>query len=125
MGTFAAGNQGENAKPGPVDAYIDVQAQMDALWTEHRGMLLERLDMLERECWRWLRNTEDRAAGMIVRNLAHRLAGVLGTFGMQRGSMLASSIERMTGMPSHAGRGYGKTLYAILGELREIVRARI
>lgn len=113
---------------GPAGAYsegcVDLQAQMKALWTEHRGMLLERLDILERESWRWARDPEDRAAGVIVRETAHKMAGVLGTFGMQRGSMVASSIERIVGMPKHAQRSAGRTIYALVTELREIVKSR-
>lgn len=102
----------------------DVQVQMNALWRENRAMLLNRLDVLERECWRWLRVPEDRAAPIIARDLAHKLAGVLGTFGLRRGSMVASTIERLVGMPRHVRGAGGKTIYALLSELREIVRTK-
>lgn len=121
MDTWGEENLSSVAKPA--DQNLDVQTQMNLLWTENRSMLLERLDMLERECWGWLRVPDDLAAGVIVRDLAHKMAGVMGTFGMKRGSMVASSIEKMVAMPRYA-RGGVKTIYALLSELREIVRAK-
>lgn len=131
MGTFSVGNRLEELRPSvapergyPEPGYVDVQAQMNALWAESRPMLLDRLDILERESWRWARDPDNRAAGLIVRDLAHKMAGVLGTFGMKRGSMVASSIERIVGMPRHTRGAAGKTIYALVTELREIVKSR-
>ena len=121
MDTWGVGKLASAVKPAGQS--LDAQAQMNLLWTENRSMLLERLDMLERECWRWLRVPDDLAAGVIVRDLSHKMAAVLGTFGMKRGSLVAASIERMVAMPRYA-RGSGKTLYALLSELRQIVRAK-
>ena len=89
-------------------------------------MVLERMDLLEREFWNWLKMPGDRTASIIARDMAHKMAGVLGTFGMQRGSMIASTLERIAGMPRHGGQSRigPSTVYGLLSELREIVRAK-
>lgn len=102
----------------------DVELKLNALWSEHRPLMLQRVDMLEREFWRWLRMPDDKAAAVIARDLAHKMAGVLGTFGMKRGSMIASTLERVAGMPRRGQRVGASTVYGLLSELRSVVQAR-
>ncbi len=111
-------------EPSAVESQADVEQKMNALWTEHRPLLLQRVDMLEREFWNWIRSPDEKAAAVIARDLAHKMAGVLGTFGMKRGSMIASSLEKIAGMPRHGQRAGASTVYALLSELRSLIQAR-
>ncbi len=122
METLALENKG--VREQALERQAEAQRSMNALWMENRGMVLQRVDMLERECWQWLRAPQSRGAGVVARDMAHKLAGVLGTFGMKRGSMIAARIEMLAGMPGQ-GRAVNSTMiYALLHELRDVVRAK-
>jgi HPt (histidine-containing phosphotransfer) domain-containing protein len=127
MGTLAVESQkiaNRVVESSAAEQPVDVDQKMNALWTEHRPLLLQRVDMLEREFWNWIRSPEEKAAAVIARDLAHKMAGVLGTFGMKRGSMIASSLEKIAGMPRHGQRAGASTVYALLSELRSVIQAR-
>jgi HPt (histidine-containing phosphotransfer) domain-containing protein len=122
MGTVTVENQDVSRRAAEQKA--DVEQKLNALWSENRAMLLERMDILEHEFWRWLRTPDEKAPGVIARDLAHKMAGVLGTFGMKRGSMIASTLERIAGMPRRA-KGVGpSTVYSLLSELRAVLQTR-
>jgi len=122
MGTVTVESRGVESLAAEQRA--DVERKMNALWTEHRPLLLQRVDMLEREFWQWLRTPDSKAAAVIARDLAHKMAGVMGTFGMKRGSMIASTLERIAGMPLHGQRAGASTVYSLLNELRSLIQAR-
>jgi hypothetical protein len=122
MGAGGAERRYSDSMPG--EQGTNLQGNLSALWTENRAMVLKRMDLLEREFWNWLKTPGNRTASIIARDLAHKMAGVLGTFGMKRGSMIASTLERIASMPQNGGRYGSSTVYALLNELREIVRAK-
>ena len=127
MGTLAVETQ-RTASPivesSAAEQQADVEQKMNALWTEHRALLLQRVDLLEREFWNWIRSPDEKAPAVIARDLAHKMAGVLGTFGMKRGSTIASSLEKIAGMPKHGQRAGASTVYALLSELRSVIQTR-
>ena len=127
MGTVAVESQrvaNQVVESSVVEQQAAAEQKMNALWTEHRPLLLQRVDMLEREFWNWIRSPDEKATAVIARDLAHKMAGVLGTFGMKRGSMIASSLEKIAGMPKHGQRAGASTVYALLSELRSVIQAR-
>jgi HPt (histidine-containing phosphotransfer) domain-containing protein len=103
---------------------LELDQKMSALWKENRPLLLQRVDMLEREFWSWIQSPDENARAMMARDLAHKLAGALGTFGMERGSMIATSLEKIAGMPKRGQRAGASTVYALLNELRSVIQAR-
>ncbi len=65
------------------------------LWEKHQGLMQQRMQVLSQA-------KEDLLAGCLTRELraraageAHKLAGALGTFGMQRGTDAAHEISRL------------------------------
>lgn len=115
---------GYGGSPQEAQSRAELEQKLNVLWSKNRRMLLQRLDMLEREFWRWLRSPDDWAAALIVGDLSHKMAGVLGTFGMQRGSKIAMTLERIVQMP-RGTRGTGaSTVYGLLHELRMLVQTR-
>jgi HPt (histidine-containing phosphotransfer) domain-containing protein len=55
---------------------------------------------------------------------AHKLAGVLGTFGLTRGTVLARELELTFARESSPGSGAGAKLAEIAAELRTMVERR-
>lgn len=106
------------------EGQAEMEQHLNVLWSANRTMLLQRVDMLEREFWRLLRSPEDRAAALIVRDLAHKIARVLETFGMVRGSRIATTLERISQAPRGARGTAPSTVYGLLHDLRTVVRSR-
>lgn len=83
--------------PSPQGAPDDVSAQLhellSTLWSRSRETILERLDVL-RVTLRCLRtNPADAGARKSGGDAAHKLAGILGTFGLPHGTELARRTE--------------------------------
>lgn len=127
MGTFATGRQraeSGGAEPRSAEQQVELDQKMSALWEEHRPLLLQRVDLLEWEFWSWVQSSDENTPAMMARDLAHKIAGALGTFGMKRGSMIATSLEKIAGMPKRGQRAGASTVYALLSELRSVIQER-
>ena len=102
----------------------EMEALLQALWKQNYGILLERLNLI--------RHASDQlAAGSLneqMRNdaeaAAHKLAGILGTFGLPQGSVLASKIELSLASDQSAAAGFAPQLKSWVEELEAIVASR-
>uniref|UniRef100_A0A7V4XSK9 Hpt domain-containing protein n=1 Tax=Acidobacterium capsulatum TaxID=33075 RepID=A0A7V4XSK9_9BACT len=95
-----------------------IQIKLDAIWKASKPALLERLATLESSCGEWLDHPENEDARQTAHDAAHKLAGVLGTFGLARGSQIASEIERIVSTPGHEPL---PQMPHLLAELREMI----
>ena len=67
--------------------------KLSELWIVSRPVILERMAALRATYASLSANLADAQARREGREVAHKLAGVLGTFGLPQGSIIASSIE--------------------------------
>ncbi len=97
---------------------------LDALWARFLPLVEERIALLESAAAAFaagrLSIEERQAAGAA----AHKLAGVLGTFGLARGTALARELETMYLSQSPPDSALGASLISITAELRAIVKDR-
>lgn len=71
----------------------DLKESLDRLWTQYLPLMQERIAVLEAAA-QTLENGEIGEEQRIAANTAaHNLAGVLGTFGLTRGTVLAREAE--------------------------------
>ncbi|MFO7895096.1 MAG: response regulator [Longimicrobiales bacterium] len=70
-------------------------ASMGALWKQFQGTMMERLEVLEEVGTEVLEGEVDAARFEEAHHAAHKLHGSLGTFGLHRGSELASELETL------------------------------
>ena len=101
------------------------EVRLKAVRAEGHSMLLERLEMMERQCWRMMQPFEDRAAAGIVQETAHKLANALEIFGLKQGSRVAAALEELASDPKLVRQKDSSTIYMMLAELRNIVRAKL
>jgi HPt (histidine-containing phosphotransfer) domain-containing protein len=102
----------------------EMEALLQTLWKQNYGILQERL--------RLIRNAYDElAAGSLDSQTrsegeaaAHKLAGILGTFGLPQGSALASKIEVSLSSAESAGKCGAPQLHSWLEELETVVASR-
>ena len=67
---------------------------LNEAWREHRGEVLARVDTLRETLAAARAGTLEKTAREQANSTAHKLAGVLGTFGLREASRAALEIER-------------------------------
>jgi HPt (histidine-containing phosphotransfer) domain-containing protein len=70
-----------------------IEAMLQVMWKSSRSIIAERIATLRNAQERLAEGSLDRITRKEAESAAHKLAGVLGTFGLPEGSALASKIE--------------------------------
>jgi DNA-binding response OmpR family regulator/HPt (histidine-containing phosphotransfer) domain-containing protein len=80
----------------------DLRAAVQALWDEARPRALERIETIEDAVAALIAGALDDAAREAARSASHKLAGSLGTFGIEQGSVIARRLEEaFEAAPAH------------------------
>ena len=107
----------------PIEQNALTQA-LDALWAKFLPLIEERVGVLESAAIAFgasrLMIEERQTAGAA----AHKLAGVLGTFGLTEGTALARELEILYSGQTALDPALGVRLISIAAELRAIVQNR-
>jgi HPt (histidine-containing phosphotransfer) domain-containing protein len=98
-----------------------IHEKLAAIWKSSKPTIIERLTTLETSCERWRISPRDTTARHSAHDAAHKLAGVLGTFGLQRGSQIASELEVIVTQPESDPPA---SLPEMLAELRAMILAK-
>jgi len=106
------------------DERTALTAALDRLWIQYLPLMQERVEILEAAA-------RDLAAGPIpddrqqeAQAAAHKLAGVLGTFGLTRGTELARELEIIYSRQNNPEASLAERLSSITGEIHTIVDSR-
>jgi HPt (histidine-containing phosphotransfer) domain-containing protein len=101
-----------------------IAAAMENLWKKFLPQMEERVTALEAA-------NQALAAGLLspdqrtaASSAAHKLAGVLGTFGLAEGTTLAREAEDLYSAPSDMGAERVAQLSAIAEQLRGVIASR-
>jgi HPt (histidine-containing phosphotransfer) domain-containing protein len=97
---------------------------MDSLWVRFLPEIKERVAVLEaaaQAAGEGKLTAKQRDAAQAA---AHKLAGVLGTFGLTRGTVLARELELTFARESSPRRNAGAKLAEVAAELRSMVESR-
>jgi HPt (histidine-containing phosphotransfer) domain-containing protein len=98
-----------------------LQAMLAALWERSRHTVAERAVSLREACALLLEGRLDEASRLRAVDSAHKLAGVLGTFGLPRGTILAREAEVLFGQEVQAGTAEVEQLQLLLSELVSLI----
>lgn len=79
----------------PKDLSADVSSAIQILWLEVRDAVLARVDVLDQAVESLQGGSLEIALRRSAEREAHKLAGLVGTFGFARGSELASEVEHV------------------------------
>jgi HPt (histidine-containing phosphotransfer) domain-containing protein len=100
----------------------DLTSALDRLWLQFRPQMGERLDTLESAAAALAENSLSGEQSAAAAAAAHKLAGVLGTFGLARGTDLARELEQhYSNTPISAS---APQLQSITAELRSVIANR-
>jgi HPt (histidine-containing phosphotransfer) domain-containing protein len=94
---------------------------ISALWARSRHTVVERAALLQIAGDLLIDNRLDQATQLSAVDSAHKLAGVLGTFGLPRGTDLAREAEVLFGQPTPPGKAEIERLQVLLAELTRLI----
>jgi HPt (histidine-containing phosphotransfer) domain-containing protein len=98
-----------------------LQSMISALWDRSRHTVVERAALLRTAGDLLAHHRLDEATQMNAVDSAHKLAGVLGTFGLPRGTDLAREAEVLFGQSTTPGKVEIERLQVLLAELTHLI----
>jgi HPt (histidine-containing phosphotransfer) domain-containing protein len=98
-----------------------LQTMISALWDRSRHTVVERAATLRTAGDLLVANRLDEATQLSAVDSAHKLAGVLGTFGLPRGTDLAREAEVLFGQSTPPGKVEIERLQVLLAELTRLI----
>ena len=98
-----------------------LQSMISALWDRSRHTVVERAALLRIAGDMLAQNRLDEVTQMNAVDSAHKLAGVLGTFGLPRGTDLAREAEVLFGRTATPGKVEIERLQVLLAELTHLI----
>jgi HPt (histidine-containing phosphotransfer) domain-containing protein len=101
-----------------------LQQALDRIWDQVLPVMKERVALLETAATAFSANELSESQHEDATAAAHKLAGVLGTFGLTRGTVLARELEIMYSRDGGPDPSLGARLASIAAELRTIVESR-
>ena len=106
------------------DAQTALAAALDRMWVQFLPQMHERVGVLENAARDFARGALAVERQQEAQAAAHKLAGVLGTFGLTRGTVLARELELTFARESSLSRDAGAQLAGIVAELRSMIESR-
>ena len=98
-----------------------LQTMLSALWDRSRHTVAERAALLQTAGNLWTDNRLDEATKLSAVDSAHKLAGVLGTFGLPQGTDLAREAELLFSQSTPPGKTEIERLQILLAELTRLI----
>lgn len=97
---------------------------LEALWTRFSPEMEQRVQLLQSAAQAAVENRLSNQEQEEAHAAAHKLAGVLGTFGLTRGTVLARELEMMYSQHNGRDPAQAAQMIEIASELRSIVLSR-
>jgi HPt (histidine-containing phosphotransfer) domain-containing protein len=111
------------SQPGPLTDEALAQA-MDGLWARFLPDIRDRVSVLEAAAQVASKGKLTAKQRNAAQTAAHKLAGVLGTFGLTPGTVLARELELKLARESSSGRNADVKLAEAAAELRSMIESR-
>jgi HPt (histidine-containing phosphotransfer) domain-containing protein len=105
------------------EAAQKIQAMLKVMWKSSRPTIAERLRTLRVAQQKIAEGALDEAVRKEAESAAHKLAGILGTFGLPEGGAAASKIDRLLARPGEI-EAHQPDLASWLDELESQIASR-
>ena len=102
----------------------ELKEAIGRLWAKFLPEMKERVAILEMAAAAFAADQLSQAQHEAANMAAHNLAGVLGTFGLTRGTVLARELEIMYSRENGPDPAMATQLRALAAELRTLVESR-
>jgi HPt (histidine-containing phosphotransfer) domain-containing protein len=100
----------------------DLTSALDRMWLQFRPQMEERLTILEAAASALVSNTLSPNQRAAAASAAHKLAGVLGTFGLARGTNVARQLEQFYSASLNSSSA--RQIDSLTAELRSLIANR-
>lgn len=100
-------------------------AALDRLWTQFLPQMQARVELLEAVAKSCAAGTLSGEQHEAAKAAAHKLAGVLGTFGLTHGTVLARELETIYSQDNEPDPALAEKLASSAVELRAIIASRV
>jgi hypothetical protein len=107
----------------PIGQPLLIEA-LDRMWAQFLPQMQERVAVLEAAAAAFASGNLSVEQQQAATSAAHKLAGVLGTFGLSRGTDLARELEAMYSCEVGSDPSLARRLASIAAELRNLVESR-
>lgn len=102
----------------------EMKEAIDRLWAKFLPEMEERVAILQAAAVAFAAGQLSEAQQAAANTAAHKLAGVLGTFGLTRGTVLARELEILYSQENDSDPAIAAQLKALAAELRTLVENR-
>jgi HPt (histidine-containing phosphotransfer) domain-containing protein len=106
------------------DAQSALSEALDRMWARFLPQMQERADTLNATAQAFAAGPLSADRQQVAQSAAHKLAGVLGTFGLTRGTVLARELEIIYSQQNDPDSELAARLASIAAEIRTIVAER-
>jgi HPt (histidine-containing phosphotransfer) domain-containing protein len=106
------------------DAQTALAAALDRMWIEYLPLMHERVAVLETAAEQFSADKMSIEQHEAASSAAHKLAGICGTFGLTRATVLARELEIMYSRQNGPDKELAATLASTTAELRTIIDSR-
>jgi HPt (histidine-containing phosphotransfer) domain-containing protein len=106
------------------DAQAALSAALERMWLQFLPLMQERVEVLEGAAQNFAAGPLSLERQQAAQAAAHKLAGVLGTFGLTRGTVLARELEIMYSRQNDPEASLAERLTSITAEIRTIIASR-
>jgi HPt (histidine-containing phosphotransfer) domain-containing protein len=103
---------------------VRISNALDQMWASHRSQILERVAVLEAAASAVTAKTLTASECAAAHAAAHKLAGTLGMFNLERGTDLARELEAAYSPESAPAAASGTNLASLAAELRTMIESR-
>jgi HPt (histidine-containing phosphotransfer) domain-containing protein len=101
-----------------------IQAMLQVMWKNSRATIAERTRMLRNAQEKLAKGAIDDRERKEAESAAHKLAGILGTFGLPQGTALASKIENLLASADAIKEEHQQELAALLEDLEAQIASK-
>lgn len=101
-----------------------ISKTLDTMWVRHRSQILERVAVLEAAALAVTAKSLTEAEREAAHGAAHKLAGTLGMFNLERGTDLARELELAYSRESAPPAASGEHLASLAAGLRSMIENR-
>ena len=121
-----SGGTGPREVPAPTgtDRAAQMHTMLCKLWESNRALIEERVEEMSSAVRALTSDPGDATARKQGGSAAHKLAGVLGTFGLQEGTEIARRAEQSLSDPAGLDRGSIAELSSAVEALRTMIAAK-
>jgi HPt (histidine-containing phosphotransfer) domain-containing protein len=101
-----------------------LSAALDRMWAQYLPLMHERVSILDAAAQAFAADQLSAEQNGTAQAAAHKLAGVLGTFGLTRGTVLARELEVIYSRKNSPDPALAERMRSIAVELRTIIETR-